>query len=151
NFFNSSISERGTDRGEREPNYANQFGFDADLVGADGILGNETSSATIGLTTSGDAYYPGVVTFATELYAPNIESTNVVEDVTHPGGPVRRGDVLRYAVAYKNSGQDGADQLIARDNIPTGTTYVPGSLQILSGPGTGTATDAVGDDRAEYE
>jgi uncharacterized repeat protein (TIGR01451 family) len=151
NFFNSSISERGVDRGEREPNYANQFGYDADLVSADGILGNEASSATIGLTTSGDAYYPGVVTFATELYAPNIESTNAVEDVTHPGGPVRRGDVLRYTVTYKNNGQDGADQLIARDNIPTGTTYVPGSLQILSGPGAGAATDAVGDDRAEYE
>jgi uncharacterized repeat protein (TIGR01451 family) len=151
NFFNSTISERGVDRGEREPNYANQYGFDADLVGADGILGNETSSATIGLTTSGDAYYPGVVTFATELYAPKIDSTNVVENVTHPGGPAQRGDTLRYTVTYKNNGQDGADVLFARDNIPTGTTYVPGSMQIATGPGAGAMTDAPNDDRAEYE
>jgi uncharacterized repeat protein (TIGR01451 family) len=151
NFFNSTISERGVDKGEREPNYANQFGFDADLIGADGILANESSSATIGLTTSGDAYYPGVVTFATELYAPKIESTNVVKDLTHPGGPVQRGDVLEYTVGYKNAGQDGADQLIARDNIPTGTTYVPNSLRIASGPNAGSRTDASADDQAEYE
>ncbi len=151
NFFNSSISERGVDRGEREPNYVNQFGYDADLISADGILGNETSSATIGLTTSGDAYYPGVVTFATELYAPNIESTNAVEDLTHPGGPVQRGDVLQYTVGYKNSGQDGAEAFVARDNVPTGTSYVPGSLQVVSGPNAGAQTDAGGDDRAEYE
>jgi uncharacterized repeat protein (TIGR01451 family) len=151
NFFNSTISERGVDKGEREPNFANQFGYDADLIGADGILGNSASSATIGLTTSGDAYYPGVVTFATELYAPNIESTNVVKNLTHPGAPAQRGDVLEYTVGYKNTGQDGADQLIARDNIPTGTTYVPNSLRIASGPNAGARTDVSADDQAEYE
>jgi large repetitive protein len=151
NFFNSTISERGVDSNEREPKYANQYGFDADLVGADGILKNSASSATIGLTTSGDAYYPGVVTFATELYAPNIKSTNAVKDITHPGGPVQRGDELEYTVEYENAGQDEADQLIARDNIPTGTTYKAGSLRILTGPNAGARTDAAADDQAEYE
>jgi uncharacterized repeat protein (TIGR01451 family) len=151
NFFNSSISERGVDRGEREPNYSNQLGFDADLLTADGILGNEATSATIGLTTSGDAYFPAAVTFATDIYAPNINSTQSFENVTNPGGPTRRGDVLQYTVNYKNEGQDGADAFIARDSIPAGVTYVPGSLKIVSGTGAGALTDASGDDRAEYE
>jgi uncharacterized repeat protein (TIGR01451 family) len=151
NFFDSSIADRGVDRGEREPNYSNQLGFDADLLTADGILKNEASSATIGLTTSGDAYFPAAVTFATDIYAPNIESTQTFEDVTHPGGPTQRGDVLQYNVNYVNGGQDGADAFVARDSIPAGVTYVPGSLKVASGIGAGTMTDASGDDRAEYE
>jgi uncharacterized repeat protein (TIGR01451 family) len=151
NFFNSSITDRGTDRGEREPNYSNQLGFDADLLTANGILGNEATSATIGLTTSGDAYFPAVVTFATEIYAPNIQSTQTFQNVTHPGGPTQRGDVLEYTVNYKNEGQDGADVYFARDSIPAGTTYVPGSMKVVTGPNAGAKTDGSGDDQAEYE
>jgi len=37
------------------------------------------------------------------------------------------------------------------DPLPPETTYVPNSLQIVSGANNGTKTDATGDDQAEYD
>ena len=38
NFFNSSISDNGAAVTSKTPNFVNQFGYDADLINADGIL-----------------------------------------------------------------------------------------------------------------
>jgi uncharacterized repeat protein (TIGR01451 family) len=103
------------------------------------------------VTTSGDTYFPAVVTFATDLFAPNITSSKSVANVTHPGGPDRRGDVLRYTVSYTNTGSDAATNFIARDVVPAGTTYLPGSLHITAGPqAPASPTDALSDDAAEF-
>ena len=61
----------------------------------------------ITLKTSNDQYFPGVVTFATDLFAPSVQMTKAVANLTHPGGPNERGDTLRYTVTVTNSGQDG--------------------------------------------
>jgi uncharacterized repeat protein (TIGR01451 family) len=152
NFFNSSISSGGVDVTTKSPSYVNQLGFDAILVNANGVLPNNATSATITLKTSSDQYFPGVVTFATNLYAPNVQATKSVANVTHPGGPDARGDTLRYTVTFTNNGQDGARDFLATDVIPTGTTYVPNSLRIVSGPNApGAPTDASGDDLAEFD
>ncbi len=152
NFFNSSISSAGVNVTTKNPNYANQLGFDALLVNANGVLPNSATSAAITLQTSSDQYFPGVVTFATNLYAPSVQATKSVANVTHPGGPNERGDTLRYTVGFTNSGQDGARDFLATDVIPGGTTYVPGSLRIVSGPNSPVApTDASGDDLAEFD
>ena len=103
------------------------------------------------MTTSGDTYFPAVVTFATDLFAPNITSSKSVANITHPGGPDRRGDDLRYTVSYTNTGSDAATNFVMRDAIPAGTTYVPGSLRITAGPqAPASPTDALGDDAAEF-
>jgi len=121
------------------------------LVAASGILPNNATSANITVTTSGDTYFPAVVTFATELFAPNITSSKSVANITHPGGPDRRGDTLRYTVSYKNTGSDAAANFVMRDGIPSGTAYVPNSLRITAGPqAPASPTDALGDDAAEY-
>ena len=39
-----------------------------------------------------------MITFATELYAPIVALAKSVTNLTHPGGPDQRGDVLRYTV-----------------------------------------------------
>src|SRR5262249_35107105 len=78
------------------------------------------------------------------------ETTKTVANLTHPGGPNERGDVLRYTVSATNTGQDNATNLEVRDTVPEGATYVPGSLRILTGPGPPSPTDAVGDDQAEF-
>src|SRR5262249_12229496 len=151
NFFNSSITSGAANVTTKNPNYVNQLGFDADLVSANGVLGNNATSATITLQTSSDQYFPGVVTFATNLYSPNVQATKSVANVTHPGGPDQRSDTLRYTVAFTNSGQDGARDFVATDVIPAGATYVPGSLQVLTGPNAGAKSDASGDDQAEFD
>jgi len=151
NFFDSSITNLGTNVTTRNPSDSNNFAYDSMLVNANGILKNSVNSANIVVTTSGDTYFPAVVTFATDLFAPNITSTKTVANVTHPGGPDQRGDDLRYTVSYTNTGSDAASNFVMRDAIPAGTTYVPNSLQITAGPqAPASPTDALGDDAAEF-
>ena len=151
NFFNSSISNDGSRVSGKGPDYRNQLGIDADLFNADGILANNATSANIQVTTSGDVYLPGVLTFATELFAPKIDQAKSVTDVN--GGQVEEGDVLEYRISGTNSGQDGAVGFTLRDPIPANATYVPGSLRVVAGAGaaTGTRTDAAGDDNGEFD
>lgn len=139
NPFNSSISRHGVAVPGRSPSYGNQLGFDADLFKADGILPNGATSANLTLTTGGETFYPGVVTFATDLYDPKLLGVKSVEDVN--GGLVEPGDVLRYTVPVQNIGLDTASDSRFFDAIPTGTTYVPGSLVV----DTVAQTDAAGD------
>ncbi|MTD44346.1 DUF11 domain-containing protein [Conexibacter sp. W3-3-2] len=150
NFFNSRISRDGALFTDRNPAYANTLGMDASFTPANGFIGNSATSATIRVTTSGDQYLPGVITFATEIYAPKIEQTKTVRDVN--GGQVEQGDVLEYTVSGTNTGQDGTANFVLRDPIPANTTYVPGSI-VLGGTSStaGAATDATGDDRGEYD
>lgn len=151
NFFNSSITQLGARFTAKNPDYVNQYGFDADLVNADGILPNGATSATITLTTNGDTYYPGVVAFSTELYAPLFDAANFTKTVTDVnGGTVQPGDVLEYTLTMRNAGQDDALACVMRDTLPANATYVPGSLQIASGPNAGAKTDGSGDDQMEY-
>jgi uncharacterized repeat protein (TIGR01451 family) len=151
NFFNSAISNAGTNVTTKSPNFVNQLGFDAKLVGANGVLPNGATAATVRITTSSDAYFDQVISFATDLFAPNITSSKSVTNVTHPGGPDQRGDVLRYTVSYNNTGSDAATNFVMHDPIPNGSTYVPGSLRITAGPQAPTSpTDALGDDSGEF-
>ena len=151
NFFDSAISNLGVNVTTRDPSDLNNWAYDSKLVNGNGILPNNATSANIVVTTSGDTYFPAVVTFATDLFAPNITSSKSVANITHPGGPDQRGDTLRYTVSYTNTGSDAAANFVMRDEIPTGTTYVPNSLRITAGPqAPSSPTDAIGDDAAEF-
>ncbi len=151
NFFGSSITNLGANVTTRNPSDSNNWAYDSMLVNANGILPNNATSANIVVTTSGDTYFPAVVTFATDLFAPNITSSKSVGNLTHPSGPDRRGDVLRYTVSYTNTGSDAAANFVMRDAIPAGSTYVPGSLRIIAGPqAPASPSDALGDDAAEF-
>lgn len=151
NFFNSSIAQFGARFNAKNPDYVNQLGFDADLVSANGLLANGATSATITLTTSGDTYYPGVVAFATELYAPVFDAANFTKTVTDlNGGAVQPGDELEYTITMRNTGQDHAAACVMRDTLPANAAYVTGSMQVLSGPNAGPKTDTAGDDQMDY-
>jgi uncharacterized repeat protein (TIGR01451 family) len=151
NYFDSALSIDGAEMPGRSPSYRNQFGYDVTFQNADGLLANNATSAEIRVTTSGDQYVPGVITFATELYAPRIAQTKTVVDVN--GGDVNPGDVLEYTIAGSNTGQDGAVDFTIDDPIPAHTTIVPGSLSVVDGAGSaaGPQTDAAGDDLAEVD
>jgi uncharacterized repeat protein (TIGR01451 family) len=142
NFFNSSISDSGAEVTSRNPAYSNTLGLDADLVSANNLLGNGATSARIRLSTSGDIYAPGVVTFATDLYSPAVSQTKTVTDVN--GGNVEEGDLLTYDVTGRNTGGDPARNLTITDPVPGNTTYVPGSATVITSDATsaGTATYA---------
>ena len=144
NAFNSTISTFGQAPTTSIPAWNNQMGFDADLISADGLLGNNVSSTTITLETDGDFYYPAVVTFATELYAPELVFT--MEAIDLNGGELEPGDVLQYNITAQNIGTAPADGLKVNNAIPAGTTFVPGSLTVEGV----SQSDSSGDDLATF-
>ena len=148
NFFNSAISRGGVNVTSRDPAYPNNLGYDAIVTDLTGRLGNNARSAAIRLKTTQDTYLPGVVWLATDLYAPDIESTKSVADLN--GGLVEPGDVLEYTIGGTNGGQDAAASVIVTDQVPAGTDFVPGSLVQTVGAGSGARTDAADGDAAEF-
>jgi uncharacterized repeat protein (TIGR01451 family) len=154
NFFNSSISSLGTRITAKTPDYANQLGLDIDTINigsANTVLGNGATSARLTFNSTQDLYYPGVLTFAVDVFRPQVEGniTKTVADLN--GGNVNPGDILEYTVNISNTGNDGASNNVLRDNIPSNTTYVAGSMQITAGANAGVKTDAAGDDQAEFD
>lgn len=68
-----------------------------------------------------------------------------------PDGPVQVGDVLTYRIVARNQGGGNAEALVLTDQVPAGTTYLPGSLRIVDGPNAGGKTDRAGDDQASFD
>ncbi len=151
NFFNSSICRLGAGITAKNPDYINQLGYDVDTFDITDILSNSATSATISLETSSDQYLPQAVVFATEVFEPVLQPSLVKTAVDVNGGDLLPGDIIEYAVPVANSGSDAAIDIVVTDAIPDHTTYVPGSLQIVSGAGAGAKTDIAGDDQAEYD
>ncbi|WP_158685527.1 DUF7507 domain-containing protein [Microbacterium halophytorum] len=81
---------------------------------------------------------------------PCVISDKTVENVTTGAAGAEVGDVLRYTVTTRNDGGNASREMTSTDVLDPGLDFVPGSLQIVSGSGTGTLTDASGDDRGEY-
>jgi uncharacterized repeat protein (TIGR01451 family) len=159
-FFNGRISRGGVDAGDRLPAYDNQMGYDAKLIDATNALANNTSSATVRVITGGDGIAPGAITTATELFTPQVTATKQVSNLSQPApGTAEPGDVLEYTVTVRNQAADPANpvdsatQVVLRDAIPAGVSYVPGSLAMVTGdpPPAGGRSDAAGDDSAEYD
>ena len=154
NFFNSSISSLGTRITAKNPDYANQLGFDVDTVSianANTTLGNGATSVRLTFNSTQDLYYPGVLTFAVDVFRPQVDG-NITKSVTDVnGGGVNPGDVLEYSITVSNTGNDGASNNVLRDTIPSNTTYVAGSMQITAGANAGVKSDGSGDDQAEFD
>ncbi|GIJ02133.1 hypothetical protein Sya03_14850 [Spirilliplanes yamanashiensis] len=145
NPFNSTVSDSGVLDTARTPAHGNLLGVDIDQMSTTNVIKNGTSTADLTLTTSSETFYPGVVTIATELYAPDIKATMTSNDLN--GGQLKPGDEVEYTIAVKNEGNDSAVDVVVSDAVPTGTAYVPGTLRV-----DGVArTDAAGDDPAEMQ
>ena len=130
NFFNSTVSDSNALIGNRNPNNSNLLGVDIDQFDASGKLGNNVTGATLTLTTAsgGETFYPGVVTFATDLYAPDL--TIAMTGTDTDGGDLLPGDEIEYVVDIRNAGTDTSIESVLSDAVPAGTTYVPNSLKI---------------------
>ncbi len=154
NFFNSSISYLGTRITAKNPDYANQLGFDIDTVSITNpstVLGNGATSVRLTFNSTQDLYYPGVLTFAVDVFRPQVEGNITKTVADENGGNVNPGDVLEYTITVSNTGNDGAANNILRDTIPSNTTYQAGSVQITAGANAGVKTDGAGDDQAEFD
>ena len=133
NFFNGANDDNGTLVTRRNPSDRNMLGFDIKNFDAPCILPNNSTSARIDLACTSERYFPGVVTTAIDVFAPDFSpSTKTATNLTG-GSSARVGDRLRYNVTFVNAGQDPAVNTSIADPIPAGTTYVPGSLAVPAG------------------
>ncbi len=154
NFFNSRATRLGSYLPGRTPNYNNLLGFDLGVLENNSVLQNLDTQAYLRFSTTGDGYYPQVITFAINVFLPDLTTTFTKTGQDINGGNLVPGDILEYTLSFSNTGLDGATDVVVRDPIPAGTQYVPGSLQVLTnaiGAPTGSFTDAAGDDIAEFD
>ncbi|WP_423778846.1 isopeptide-forming domain-containing fimbrial protein [Bacillus thuringiensis] len=106
-----------------------RFGFEA----------VSTSNGSVGHGNHLDAIFLGT--------EPCVSATKSVS----PEGQVKSGDELTYQVKVKNDGGDIAANSIFTDAIPTGTEYVPGSIQVTKNGQASTITDGKDTDSGYYQ
>jgi len=147
--WNSKISYKGSIVTTRNPAFNNTLGYDASIFdlpnSANAQLGNNKTSATVRFASPSENYLVQVLTTSISQYNPSFTLDKSSTDLN--GGSLTTGDILRYQIAYNNVGDDASVSSIIYDNIPAGTSYVPGSLKINAV----SKTDATGDDQANYD
>ncbi|MCX6385131.1 MAG: hypothetical protein NTV40_00600 [Solirubrobacterales bacterium] len=140
NTENSTIANLGSLATLKNPNWKNQLGYDSSFFAADGVLDNGSTSATVRAKTSGDTYLPQVITFATELFSPNVILTKSAAVVG--GGAAQPGATVRYTMTATNSGAASATAVSLSDPIPLDVTLISGP-DITSGSGNATNVASV--------
>jgi len=148
-MWNSTISSYGANISTRNPAQQNTLGYDADILivpnASNVVLGNNATSASMRFESPSENYFIHTVSTAISQYTPTFNLSKTSLDVN--GGTLLPGDVIRYQVNFQNTGNDASTLTTILDNIPSGTTYKPGSLRI-----NGVAkTDAMASDEAEYD
>lgn len=147
--WNSKVSYKGAVVTTRNPAFANTLGYDASIIdlpnALNAQLANNQTSATVRFSSPSENYFIHVLSTSISQYNPTFAVSKTSTDVN--GGILRAGDSLRYQINYQNVGNDNSIQSTIIDNIPLGTTFLPGSLRI-----SGVAkTDALSDDQANYD
>ncbi|GAA1018421.1 hypothetical protein Aple_074150 [Acrocarpospora pleiomorpha] len=75
----------------------------------------------------------------------------IVSKTASPQGPLDVGEEITYRLTAVNKGGGAADNVRLTDTVPAGTTFVPGSLQVVDGPNSGAKTDQADDDQADFD
>jgi uncharacterized repeat protein (TIGR01451 family) len=148
-MWNSTVSYKGVSVLTRNPAHLNTLGYDADIIDVPNvgntILGNSQISASIRFSSPSENYFLHCVTTSISIYNPSFAFDKTATDIN--GGSLLPGDSLRYQINYNNVGNDSSINTVVYDNIPLGSTFLPGSIRI-----NGVAkTDAASDDQAEYD
>ncbi|PFC90107.1 cell surface protein [Bacillus anthracis] len=106
-------------------------GWDITSIDISPYLTNSQVSAAIRLTTNGDAYMLNTVGLQININSPNIQATKSVNKSV-----AAIGDVLTYTVTIPNTGLLPANNVIFIDNLPTGTSFIPGTVTVDNVPQT---------------
>ncbi|MEO6721731.1 MAG: T9SS type A sorting domain-containing protein [Ferruginibacter sp.] len=148
-MWNSVIAYKGVVVTTRNPAFQNTLGYDANIINlpntANAQLSNNQTSAITRFSSPSENYVVQVLTTSISQYNPTFAFDKTATDIN--GGSLKPGDSLRYQINYTNVGNDSSTNTIILDNIPAGTTYLPGSLKINGV----SKTNGSGDDQAEYE
>lgn len=158
NFFNSTRSFLGMpvsvmgDLPQLAGTPDTMSGIDIDVVDLGMHVKAGQTSATLVANTTLDTYLLAAWVTSISTLKPNFSTTSKTATPEGVGkGSVRPGDEIDYEITVVNTGSDKAVQTVVSDPLPMGVTFVPGSIEITSGPKMGKKTDAAGDDEAEYD
>lgn len=149
-FLGAPVSNAG-DLPQLTGDARSMSGFELDVVDVTDLVSPGGTSAQVVAKAGGDlelllgAFVTSITTFK-----PDFESTTKTA-VDLDGGALLAGDVVEYTISIVNDGNDASLDTILTDEIPEGTTYVPGSIEITQGTGAGLVTDIAGDDLGEYD
>jgi clumping factor A len=155
NFFNGTRSYLGKavsnagDLPQLTGTTASVTGFDFDVVDVTEEVSAGDTSATIRATSDNDLYLLSVFVTSISTYKPDFQ-TSQKTFVDMNGGTLLSGDTVEYTIDIINTGNDPSADTVMKDALPKGITYVPGSMEIISGANSGKKTDEAGDDQAEY-
>lgn len=144
NFFNGTISEFGSHVNTRTPNDLYNMVIDIDYLDltnwnqVNNAIPTNATSVDLTLDTVGDGIWPLAYFFAVEVFEPNLVARF---EKTTPQASYANGDTIPYTITITNTGNDNSINTVITDAIPTGTTFVPGSLKIDGVPKTDGATD----------
>ena len=143
NFWNSTISFDGAlVEDGMDPNYLNTLGMDLDVVTPAVPLPNGATSAVARLRGSlNESIYIGMVSLVNDAYLPSLDDRLKASKVEDASGKLYPGGVLTYTIEATNKGSAAATDVVVTDEIPEGTTYVPGSLKIIENSGSGPVGD----------
>lgn len=126
-------------------------GIDMDVVDISGAIPSGATQFTVQANTTADEFFIGSVATAVTTVRPVLGgTTKTVANLTRQDGRNLPGDQLEYTIAAQNTGNDPATGVLVSDVVPANTTYVAGSIQVLSGANQGAKTDVASDDQAEY-
>ncbi|MFN4198587.1 MAG: chromophore lyase, partial [Flavobacterium sp.] len=85
NFFNSRITLLDVEYLDRTPNSRNTLGFDSDIITinnpANGVLPNNSTAATLRMTSTQDTYFMFFNAFNVEVIEPDIKLVKTVQDI----------------------------------------------------------------------
>jgi uncharacterized repeat protein (TIGR01451 family) len=130
------------------------LGTGSSLAGT--VLALTSITATTGVTVDGrllarnGAVTLDTNTVTTQDCAPALEPNLAVTKtaaLVGGGTTLNPGDQLEYTVTVGSTGSQLAGAVVATDVVPSGTTFVPGSLTI----GGAAVSDGAGDDAGEYD
>ena len=87
-------------------------------------LVNNQTSATVRFVTNGDGY-------AAAGFGVQIDATGpIINPVKSVNRTVAGVGILTYTITVPNTGTGSAENVVLRDSIPSGTTFVAGSVTI---------------------
>lgn len=132
NFLNSTVSQDGVRNGyfdnSNADRYQNTFGVDVDRFELVNAVPNSASSVSVTFSSNLDTYFPAAMVMANELYAPELQLTKYISNVTQGGtgsnADVTQGDVVEYTIEIENVGHGAATDIVITDAADPHLTFL---------------------------
>ena len=148
NFMNSTVSqddERNAyfDNCSTDPcspdHFKNTFGVDIDRIETINAIPNDADSATVTFTSNLDTYFLSSMGIATELYAPHVDLTKYISNLSDstglaPATSVAQDDIIEYTIHGTNVGHGQAANVTVHDTLPIYVNFLSATANVNGSP-----------------